>query len=198
MGYLLNAMYSVPGIILAFTVHECSHALVAVALGDPTPKNQGRLTLNPGAHISPMGLIMFIIMGFGWAEPVTVNPSNFKHPRRDDLLVSAAGPFSNLIFAMLLFPILIYTPMPGWLYPFIISAYSINLVLFFLNMLPIPPLDGYHVLKSLFMRRNMKFFWKFEQYGFVVLILLSFAGILGIYLSFGSGLVTTFLQTILP
>ena len=100
-GFLMQIVAGLPGLIIAMTVHEFSHAATAVALGDPTPKMQGRLTLNPAAHIDPVGLLMLFLVRFGWAKPVMINPYNFKHPRRDDILVSLAGPFSNLLTAFL-------------------------------------------------------------------------------------------------
>ena len=90
-----------PAVLFAFTVHEYSHALVAVRLGDNTPRDQGRLTLNPISHIELVGLIMILLLGFGWAKPVQINPCNFKSPRNDEILVSLAGPFSNLLFGIL-------------------------------------------------------------------------------------------------
>lgn len=185
-AFLLDILYRIPGILIAFTVHEFMHAAVAVLLGDDTPRRMGRLTLNPFAHVDWVGALMLLLFGFGWAKPVTVTPSNFKHPKRDDILVSLAGPFSNLLLAFALFPVMTYVYIDT-VSPFIYSAVQINISLFFLNILPIPPLDGYHVVKSLLSRRFLKFFWNVERFGFLILIALSFTGVLGRILNYGTG-----------
>ena len=100
-GFLIGAITSLPGIIIAMVIHEWAHARVAYALGDFTPKLMGRLTLNPAAHIDILGLVMLFIAHFGWAKPVQVNPYNFGNPRRDDILVSLAGPGANFAIAFL-------------------------------------------------------------------------------------------------
>ena len=194
-GFFLDILYRVPGILIAFTVHEFSHAGVAVLLGDDTPRRDGRLTLNPFAHVDWVGALMLLLFGFGWAKPVTVTPGNFKKPRRDDLLVSLAGPVSNLLLAFLLFPIIAYVHIPT-VSPFLNTAYTINVSLFILNMIPVPPLDGYHVVKSLFARKHLKFFWNVERFGFMLLILLSFLGVLGMVIGFGMTYITAFFSFI--
>lgn len=98
---LINILYSLPAVFLAFSVHEFAHAFTAYRMGDHTPRFQGRLTLDPLAHVDWIGLIMFLIFGFGWARPVQVNPSNFKNRKWGDILVSLAGPISNLILAFI-------------------------------------------------------------------------------------------------
>jgi len=104
---LLNLSFSelltiIPAILIGLTIHELSHSYVALLLGDDTPKRLGRLTLNPIKHIDPIGFILLLIAGFGWAKPVSINRENLKHPRRDDILISLAGPVSNLFFAIFL------------------------------------------------------------------------------------------------
>jgi Zn-dependent protease len=195
LGFLLDILYRIPGVILAFTVHEFMHAFVAVRMGDPTPREQGRLTLNPGAHLDVVGLIMLLVFGFGWAKPVQVRPSNFKHPKLGDVLVSLSGPLSNLVLGVLLFPIAMHMTVES-IQPYVASAYSINILLFCLNILPVPPLDGFHIVKSLFGLRRLKFFWNIERYGFVLLILLSFTGALGFVLSAGYSAVTMALSQV--
>lgn len=195
LGFLLNILYRIPGLLIAFTVHEFAHAAAAVALGDNTPRRDGRLTLNPFAHIDWIGVIMMMLFGFGWAKPVVVTPSNFRHPRRDDVIVSLVGPLSNLLMGFLLFPLMIHVHIET-VSPFISAAYSINIALFILNILPIPPLDGYHIVKSFLGRRHLKFFWNVERFGFLILIALSFLGVLGTVISFGSGWITSGLSWI--
>ena len=138
IGHLIAG---VPGIIIAMVIHEFSHARVAYALGDYTPKLQGRLTLNPAAHIDPIGLLMLFFVHFGWAKPVQINPLNFSNPRRDDILVSLAGPLSNLIVSFVALIILVlfvkidFPMSDGLLVVFnLIIIYNINFAIF--NMLP--------------------------------------------------------------
>jgi Zn-dependent protease len=150
-------------ILYAITIHEFLHAWTANKLGDPTAKMQGRLTLNPIAHLDPIGIICFIVAHFGWGKPVPVNPSYFKHPRRDDVIVSAAGPISNFVSAFffgLIFQIL-YKSI-GVTNGFILDLYkvlsqliAINLVLAIFNFIPLYPLDGSHILKGFLPRRML-------------------------------------------
>lgn len=145
-------------ILYALTIHEFFHAWTANKLGDPTARMQGRLTLNPIAHLDPVGTICFIIAQFGWGKPVTVNPSYFKHPRRDDVIVSAAGPVSNFISALifgLIFQILYkVTGVTSDLFELLKQLIMINLILAFFNFIPLYPLDGSHILKG-FLPRQM-------------------------------------------
>jgi Zn-dependent protease len=153
---------------------------VAVALGDDTPEQQGRLTLSPLAHIDPLGMLLFIFARFGWAKPVQINPSAFKHPKRDDLLVTVAGPLANLVaavlFALLTRAMLLFNPkiFSGSFGNeiFMIVAYFVwtNLVLTIFNFLPIPPLDGSHLLFALIPERFHNFKEKMLQFGGVILI----------------------------
>jgi Zn-dependent protease len=153
----LNTLYSLPGIILGLTVHEYCHARAAFALGDTTAKEQGRLTLNPLRHIDIIGFIFILVAGFGWAKPVQFSPDALSHPRRDKALIAAAGPLSNLAIALILLFALrfifprIFTGGSGSLaILFIIIYYTtvINLGLFVFNLIPIPPLDGSHIVFS--------------------------------------------------
>lgn len=167
----------IPAIIIAMVVHEYSHARVAYALGDYTPQLQGRLTLNPVAHVDPIGLLMLFIVHFGWAKPVQINPMNFSNPRRDDILVSLAGPASNLITAfiftiMLVLMVKFHIPFSeGLLVVFkLIIIYNINFAIF--NMLPIPPLDGSHILRNVLPYEMARAYEQLERYSFVFLILI--------------------------
>lgn len=167
----------IPGIVIAMVIHEYSHARVAYALGDYTPRLQGRLTLNPAAHVDPIGLIMLFFVHFGWAKPVQINPNNFSNPRRDDILVSLAGPLSNLITAFIALIILVL--MAKLDFPFtdgvlmvfnLIIIYNINFAIF--NMLPIPPLDGSHILRNLLPYNLAQAYEQLERYSFIFLIII--------------------------
>jgi len=157
----LDKLYFLPGILLGLTVHEFCHAYSAYLLGDNTAKEQGRLTFNPIKHIDPLGFIFILFAGFGWAKPVEFNPENLKNFRRDKALIAAAGPLSNLILGILLcfcvkafifnyffsenFVENIYFE---HFYYILIYAASINFGLFIFNLIPIPPLDGSHIVFS--------------------------------------------------
>ncbi|MBR0288488.1 MAG: site-2 protease family protein [Selenomonadaceae bacterium] len=176
-GFLTNLVAGLPGIVIAMVVHEYAHARVAYALGDYTPRLQGRLTLNPAAHVDPIGLLMLFIVHFGWAKPVQINPMNFSNPRRDDILVSLAGPASNLITSFIALIILVllakfdFPLSEGLLVVFnLIIIHNINFAIF--NMLPIPPLDGSHILRNLLPYEMARVYEQLERYSFIFLIII--------------------------
>jgi len=145
-----------PAFLFAITVHEFSHGYVAYRLGDPTAKLQGRLSFNPLVHLDLFGTIALLFVGFGWAKPVPVNPFNFSNPRRDNLWVSLAGPASNFLSAFafgltyrMLEPVLRFPGTGQIVLTMILLAVWINLVLAVFNLLPFPPLDGFHILEGL-------------------------------------------------
>lgn len=166
-GQILDKILMIPAILLAFTFHEYAHAITADRLGDKTPKFQGRLTLNPIAHIDPIGFIMILVFGFGWAKPVQTNPSALKNYYKDDLKISLAGPIANLVlgFIFAIFYVLFrnFAPIDGALYTVIKDILAItgylNCILFFLNLVPIPGFDGFHIVRDLF----PKFFYNLSD-----------------------------------
>ena len=179
----LSLLYTLPAIIIGLTVHEWAHAFAADKLGDPTAKNLGRMTLNPFAHIDLFGFLCLLVVGFGWAKPVPVNPRNFKNYRRDDIIVSLAGIAMNLVVAFCA-TILFYFGVYRWnlgsneaFYTIFLSIVTINLSLAVFNLLPIYPLDGSHVFESLFMRYIPRFFMFLRQYGQYILIALLVSGL---------------------
>lgn len=139
-------------ILVAFTTHEFSHALAATALGDPTPKRMGRLTLNPLAHIDFLGFMMLLLIGFGWGKPVPFNPYNLKTKKWGGTLVALAGPFANLLnivlWSVILKVIIVYQLLPSanLTVQFLLLLIDLNIVLLIFNLIPIPPLDGSHLL----------------------------------------------------
>lgn len=182
-GFLTGIVAGLPGIVIAMVIHEYSHARMADFLGDFTPRMQGRLTLNPAAHVDPIGLLMLFLVHFGWAKPVQINPTNFSNPRRDDILVSLAGPASNLItafIALILLVLLAKFDFPlseGLLVVFnLIIVYNINFAIF--NMLPIPPLDGSHILRNLLPYEMARVYEQLERYSFIFLIIILMTPIL--------------------
>jgi len=170
-----SLIISVISLIIAITIHEFSHALAADRLGDPTPRSQGRLSLNPLKHLDPIGTLMIFLVHFGWGKPVVIDPYNFKNPKKDEMIVSIAGPASNLILAILLSIIFRLLPL-NFLSALIISTIiQLNVLLAVFNLIPIPPLDGSKILLNL-LPTHLSEQWQeiFNQYGFILLIILLF------------------------
>jgi Zn-dependent protease len=171
-------------VFIAFPIHEMAHAATAVALGDPTPRTQGRYTFNPLAHIDPMGALLIFFTGFGWAKPVQWNPRNINvDVRLGAILVALAGPISNLVLASLLIVTLRFIPpgeglLPGiasdFFLSFVRSFIFINVLLFVFNMIPIPPLDGSHILFALLPGGAYELRMQLGRYGFLLLFLVIF------------------------
>jgi Zn-dependent protease len=174
----------IPAILIGLTVHELAHAWVALRLGDDTPRLMGRLTLNPLKHVDLFGFIMLVVAGFGWAKPVMINRANLKKPVRDDILIALAGPLSNLAFSLLLVILLRGVVV---LVPFgsresfqsVTSVFlvfiAINVSLGLFNLLPIPPLDGSHVVGNLLAGKSAAgaaVYFRYGSYALLALILL--------------------------
>lgn len=185
-------------LLIAITFHEVSHGFVAYRLGDPTAKVMGRLTLNPIAHIDPVGTVLIPVMllvftqgrfVFGYAKPVPINPMNFKNPKRDMAISAAAGPITNISLAIISILIhnFIATPLSTILpqsigTPLILilrASVMINAILAAFNMIPIPPLDGGRVLTGFLPYKHAVTFSKIEPYGFIIVIFLIWTGIAG-------------------
>lgn len=183
-SYIMGLLYRMPAILVALSFHEWAHAYAAYKLGDPTAYNMGRMTLNPLAHIDPIGFIMMALVRFGWAKPVPVSTRNFKHPRRDEIIVSLAGVVTNLLLAFVVMLVFFGLALAGKMSNAALNNvfyyfYFINLGLCVFNILPIPPLDGYHVVSCLFMRKiGPKPFMFLEKYGYIILIVLLMTNLL--------------------
>ncbi|EKN64896.1 Zn-dependent protease [Neobacillus bataviensis LMG 21833] len=164
-------------LIFAFTFHEFAHAYVAYKFGDDTAKKQGRLTLNPIKHLDPFGTILILIAGFGWARPVPVNRFLFKKPRLAGILVSVAGPLSNLVLSVIGFSVAYGLTRFGVtasdnFYDFLEIFIQLNIVLFIFNLLPLPPLDGYRIVEDLAPNRLRAKMTQFEQYGTLIFLII--------------------------
>jgi Zn-dependent protease len=198
---IVNGIISLFVVLFAITIHEASHGWAALKKGDPTAFHMGRITLNPIRHIDPVGTILLplilIVMGappFGWAKPVPVNPLNLKDPRKDNVIISLAGPLSNISVAVVAFIILkllmTLDPSLGYgragfsnlLSPIIQILYLtivINIILAIFNMIPIPPLDGSGVVSGLISEEAAQKYEQIRPYGFFILIVLIMTGFIG-------------------
>jgi len=155
----------VPVLIFALCFHEFAHAWVAYKLGDPTAKQSGRLTLNPLAHLDPMGSLMILIIGFGYAKPVPVDARYLKNPRTDMMKVAFAGPAANLLLAFVGGTIIRAHIVGGSLILMLYLFTQINIMLAVFNMIPIPPLDGSQIFSGLMVRKNPNLVMKLQMYG---------------------------------
>ena len=171
-----------PVLIFSLCFHEFSHGYVAYRLGDHTAARNGRLTLNPLAHLDPIGSLMILFVGFGWAKPVPVNPVNFGNPRVDMMKVAFAGPASNLILAFiagLMIRFANYSELKnnGILYQTLYVFSFINIALAVFNMLPVAPLDGSQIFGNMISKNNPELAWKLQMYGPKILMGLILIGI---------------------
>ena len=188
MNQVTQILALVIPILFALTIHELSHGLVALHFGDPTAKNAGRLTLNPLAHLDPIGTLMLFIVHFGWAKPVPVNPAYFKDPKKDMIWVSLAGPVSNIILAFLTGMIIRVVGMEmsnNFTFNFfklmLYYSLTINLALAVFNLIPIPPLDGSKILQGLLPPKYDEIMYNLERYGpFILLGIIMFGRFTGV------------------
>lgn len=182
-GWLVTKLLILPGIIIGLSFHEFAHAFVAEKLGDDTPRLQGRVTLNPLAHIDPVGFVALLFVGFGWGIPVEIDPRNFRNRRKDELMVSLAGVVMNLLIAVIATVCLkVYITVTGaWPSMDTLSGMAgeiifyiiwINLVLMVFNLLPIPPLDGFNIITELFDLRRYDWWYTVYNNGFIILLIL--------------------------
>jgi Zn-dependent protease len=173
-------------LVIAFTIHELAHAVTADQLGDDTPRRMGRISLNPLVHLDPIGSLLLIFAGFGWAKPVLINPNNLRNgPQMGMVVVAAAGPLSNLVMALLaaipfrLGLLSLYGPGGSFLptpTQFLLDFIQINLVLMLFNLIPIPPLDGSKILRGLAPLSWQGTLATLEQWGPFLLLALVFLG----------------------
>lgn len=178
-----DMVFRIPALLIALTVHEYAHGRVANWLGDPTAKLMGRLTLNPVAHLDPIGLIMLWLFQFGWAKPVPVNPYYFRNGRQGMMLVSFAGPGSNILLALataFLIGILGKLQVDiGAFEKVLWLTYSYNIVFAVFNLLPFPPLDGSKIVASLLPGQMAAAFERIEPYAPFILMGLIYLGVIG-------------------
>ena len=173
---LRTFLYLAPCVLLSLTLHELAHAFTAWKLGDPTAKEQGRLTLNPLRHLDPLGTAMFAITAlaanvpFGWAKPVPVQPGYFKRPKEGMALVAAAGPITNFLLALVALTIIVHTDISGEAGEVAFYAYLVNVVLGIFNLIPIPPLDGSRII-GVFLSDDAYRAWsRLDAYGMILVL----------------------------
>ncbi len=176
---LIGTLYMLPGLVLALTVHEYSHARMSDKLGDPTPERQGRLTLNPLAHMDPVGTICLLFAGFGWGKPVEIDPTYYRNPAKDSAKVAAAGPISNfilsfvsLVIAVLLMIVPSQTQVIEIIMQIFIDSAYLNLGLGLFNLLPFPPLDGSKILRYFLRGKALEFMYTLERYSYIIILIL--------------------------
>ena len=185
----VNALYLIPALLVGLIGHEFAHAAVAVARGDQTPRLDGRLSLNPSHHLDPLGTIAIFLIGFGWAKPVRINPARMRRPL-DAALVALAGPVANLVIAFLLaIPIKLgflagsFDPSsPLW--RVLQVGFTLNVVLAVFNLIPVPPLDGYSFLSSVFRRRFPEFFFRIDSNRQAIMLVLVLVLLVSSFLGF--------------
>lgn len=175
-------IYRIPALLFAITIHEYAHAQCADSMGDRTARYMGRLTFNPMAHLDPIGALLLVVAGFGWAKPVPINTSNFRNRKEGILKVSFAGPAANLFLCFLAAFLMAFMNRFGLLsdgvYRFLLWMQLYNVWFAFFNLIPVPPLDGSKILSELLPPSTA---WKYDnmvgQYGFYILIVLVFTGV---------------------
>ena len=181
MPRLAELLLSLPAVLWAITCHEFCHGYAAYRLGDPTAMRSGRLTLNPLAHLDPVGALLLLVARFGWAKPVPIDPRYFKNPARDMVIVSLAGAAGNIATAFVAGLLMRVMPKAILLnyavLNFMVLMVFINLGLAVFNLLPIPPLDGSKILYVLLPPRWMEAYYKLERYGMLILMVLVIFGV---------------------
>lgn len=173
----------IPALLIAITVHEFAHARMAYYFGDSTAKIQGRMNLNPINHLDPIGTIMILLVGFGWAKPVPINPYNFNHYRKGLRWVSFAGPMVNFalgFLSLLLLNLLVGAGLQSGLFlQFVVVLMQLNILLGIFNLIPIPPLDGSKILMSFLSDAYLGYYRQLEQYAPLILLVLILTRALG-------------------
>lgn len=206
---LITFLYTLPALLLSLSIHEYAHAWVAYKLGDINQKIKGRLTLNPFAHIDPIGFLSIILIGVGWGKPVSVDDRTFKDSKKGMMLTALAGPMSNLILAIVVTVILkllmvfgvlnsmVDSTIGGILVSMLIYIIQFNVVFCVFNLIPIPPLDGSKVLAYFLPQRARGFMYTLERYSFFIIMIIYFTGLTSVLIQPGYALVSKLLDWIL-
>ncbi len=190
-SFLLSLLFILPALVIGISFHEAAHAWMANRMGDPTARNLGRVTLDPTKHFDLFGIITFLLIGFGWGKSVPTNPRNYTNYKKGNVLVALAGVSMNMIIALItlivisilsltgvfsgMLPSYTVLTLTGIVHIILYQIASINLILCFFNLIPVPPLDGHHLVKGYIARKSPAFFMNYMRYGFIALIILMFA-----------------------
>jgi Zn-dependent protease len=207
---IANLLLRLPALLWALSFHEFCHGYVAHMLGDDTAARQGRLTLNPLRHLDPIGTITLLVLGFGWAKPVQINSRYFKNPRRDIALVSLAGAAGNFLSALVVaivcgIVVRLYRPAVFYILGrsmssagmVIVNLMTLNIGLGIFNLIPIPPLDGSRVLSTFLPVSALRGYYFLERWGIIIILILSYAGIIGRIMDPLFGMALTFLTRVI-
>ena len=202
MSYIASKILMIPIVLIALTFHEFSHGFVSSKLGDPTPGLTGRLSLNPMAHLDPMGALLMVLTGFGWARPVQIDARCYKNPKWGMAITAAAGPLSNLLLAflaMIIYTVILILNIKTGLFSgaidtisgFVLMFVQVNLCFMVFNLIPIPPLDGSRILGLFLSTRSYFKLQQLERYSFMIIIVLSLTGVFDRIIGTGVGVVLT-------
>lgn len=206
---LITFLYTLPALVLSLSIHEYAHAWVAYKLGDISQKIRGRLTLNPLAHIDPIGFIAIMLIGVGWGKPVQVDDRNFKDSRKGMMLTALAGPASNLLLAILVTIILkllmvfgvlntmVNSNVGGIILNMLLYVIQFNIVFGIFNLIPLPPLDGSKVLAYFLPQRARGFMYTLERYSFFIILIIYFTNLTSYIITPGYNLILKLINWIL-
>lgn len=188
-----NLIYTIPAVLIAIVLHEWAHGFISYKLGDPSPKAEGRLSLNPLKHLDPVGTLCLLFFRFGWAKPVQVNPNYYKDKKMGMMWTALAGPIMNFIISFLtiliviiilkLFPNFILTDLGYYVYNVLLVTSFLSISLGVFNLIPIPPLDGSKILFAILPEDMYFAYMKYERYGMILLVILLYSGVFSMILS---------------
>lgn len=203
--YFLSLIISIPGLLLAISLHEFAHGFASYLMGDKTAKYQGRLSLNPIHHLDLMGTLCMLLFHFGWAKPVPIDSRYYKNRKLGIIVVSLAGPFANFLIGFiscLLYFTIVFNPfsnarLMGFILEILKYSMHMNVGLMIFNLIPIPPLDGSKVLLEFLPYRARGFFYRYERYSSLILLLLVYMGTLTpVFTFFRSGIINFYLDIV--
>lgn len=188
-----NLLYTIPAVLIAIVLHEWAHGFISYKLGDPSPKAEGRLSLNPLKHLDPVGTLCLLFFRFGWAKPVQVNPNYYKDRKMGMMWTALAGPIMNFIISFMtiliviiilkLFPNFILTDLGYYVYNVLLVTSFLSISLGVFNLIPIPPLDGSKILFAILPEDMYFAYMKYERYGMILLVILLYSGVFSMILS---------------